>query len=485
MVDVTNLEKLRTCGRLETYSTARHHLGIYKNVGLTATYTSSAATLTSLETLVFGALRGVLAKHAILGAIPLNEEKSYPDVYFARIPEIDFRTCVEFHQREDPLPRDGETDAELDALLVEQHNRDFKDELGSKPFWRLIILTSTKKPNEFSVSWFFHHALADGTSAFLFHESFLAALNSAAPEADADPIFKSLNTALFPPLEELHSMSISWPFFIKAVLGTILPSIFAKRPMKLWTGNPVPAEIDLAQPIHYRTLVFSAETTSKLAQASRKEKTSVTATLQCLLAASLFASVPAAECEKIKIASPMSMRRFLDGVAEDQITNAITQYGYLHQRLAVTSTDEAAKVEVLQYFSWDEARAVKAEIQTELAKEGWDNPIALLKYVSDMPRFFLEQLGKPRSPTLELSNIGVFRVTKTEMEMPWKIGRMTFSQTPNMTSCPICVNVVTGMDGNAVVNFSWREGAVEMELMEHVLECVSKGVEGLTTDPRP
>jgi hypothetical protein len=37
-VVVENLEKLRPCGRLEKYSTARHHLGYFNNVGLTAIY---------------------------------------------------------------------------------------------------------------------------------------------------------------------------------------------------------------------------------------------------------------------------------------------------------------------------------------------------------------------------------------------------------------------------------------------------------------
>lgn len=482
MVDITGLEKLRPCGRLETYSTARHYLGFYKSVGLTAAYISSATVSTSLEKQIFQALRKVISKHSNLSAITVNEEKSFPDVYFARLPEIDLRTCVEFHERVRPFPKNGEADEELDALLAKQHSRDFKDEYGNNPFWRLVVVTSPDRPKEISVSWFFHHALADGTSAFLLHESFVDALNSVAPEADADPIVISPKSALVPSLEELHPLPISWPFLLHAILGLILPSVFNKRPAKLWTGNHVPVEVTTAPKLNYRTHVVSTESTKKLAQISRKEKTSVTATLQCLIAASLFASLPTAEWEKIKIECPISMRRFLNGVAEDQMTNAITQYGYLHERHTTTPSNDTAEVDVLRYFSWDEARAVKSVIQAEVANEGRDNPIALLKYVSDLPQFFKDKLGKPRNPSTEFSNIGVYKNKELGNEGSWKIGRMTFSQSPNLTSCPFCVNAVTGGDGNAVLNFCWNQGAVDEAVIARVIEGVAKGLEHLVAN---
>lgn len=482
MADITKLEKLRPCGRLETYSTARHHLGFYKSVGLTATYTSSTVFSAPLESLVFQALRQVIAKHPNLSAIPVNEEKSYPDVYFARLPEIDLRTCVDFRERADAFPKDGEADADLDALLAEQHSRDYKDEVGRKPFWRLVVVASASRPNEFSASWFFHHALADGMSTVLFHDSFLAALNSAAPEADVNPVVKSPTSALVPAFEDLHPMPISWSFFLQAIGAAIFPSIFNKRPAKLWTGNPIPTGDEPVPKFNYRTLVLSAETTKKLAQASREEKTSVTAALQALLAASLFASLPG-EYEKVKIEGPISMRPFLDGVPEGQMTNAITNYAYLHQRLPPTSTDGVAKAEAdaLRYFSWDEARAVKSAIQAQVAKNGRDNGVALLKYVSDMPKFFTDKLGKPRNLTAEISNIGVYKPKESANEGSWSIGRMTFSPTPDITYGAFGITVVTGGDGNAVISFSWLDGAVEKELLAEVIDKFQKGIDGLTT----
>jgi hypothetical protein len=477
MTDPTTLEKLRPCGRLETFSTARHHLGFYKNVGFTAEYTLSEKPEISLESQVYIALRYVVVEHSHLSAIPLNADQSYPNVYFARLPEIDLRRCVELRERKTPFRKNGEADGELDELLAEQHSRDFKEELGSRPFWRLIVLRSQSDKTRVTATWIWHHALADGASALLFHESFLAGLNSAETTSDANPLVRSPTTDLLPPLEDLHPMPISWSFFLSAVLGSLLLSLFAKRPAKLWTGNTIPADVSTIPRPRYRTLVLSAEDTRKLAQASRKEKTSVTATLQCLLAASLFNALPATEYDRLKIQGPISMKRFLD-VEEKQMTNAITTYSYLHSRCSSAHTKGSSASNVLQNFSWNEARAVKFTITSEVSKSGTDSPISLLRYVSDMPKYLLEKLGKPRDPTTEISNVGVWQ-GKKEPRQKCKVGRMTFSQCPNLVTGAFAVSAVTGGDGNAVLNFCWCEGAVEEEMMQKVVEGVREGVDGL------
>jgi hypothetical protein len=474
MTDPTQLQKLRACGRLETFSTARHHLGFYKNVGFTAEYTSSGTHDASIENQVYIALRHVIAQHPNLSAITLSEDQSYPNVYFARLPEIDLRTCVEIRDHKTLFPKDGETDQELDELLAEQHNRDFKGELGSKPFWRLIVWRCSSHTTKFTATWVWHHALADGASALLFHESFLVGLNSAASDSDTGPIVTTPTADILPPMEDLRPMPVSWSFFLGAILGSVLPSIFAKRPPRLYTGYTIPEDSTAIPRPQYQTLVLSAGTTKKLAQISRAEKVSVTATVQCLLAASLFSHLPAAEYEKLKIDGPISMKRFLN-VDEKQMTNAIAKYSYLHSRPSSLPTDVT---NVLQQFSWNEARAVKSTITSEVAKSGTDNPIALLKYISDMPKYFLEKLGKQRDPTTELSNVGVWQ-GKYELGQRWKVGRMVFSQCPNLASGAFAVSAVTGGDGNAVLNFCWCEGAVEEGFMKKVIEGVREGVEGL------
>ena len=484
------LTSLRPCGRLETYSTARHDLGIYNNVALTATYISPGPQVSELRKVVYAALHWTIAKHTALSVVTLNEGKEYPYVEFARLPLINLDDVVEFRLRCAPSPENGQPDVELDALLMEQHNRGFKEQLGQKPSWRLVILTEPSQPT-LTASWIFHHAPVDGTSALLFHETFLEGLRAASTIDEHGPIVRPPDTPLLPPIEDLHPMDLSLRFLLRALWHEYAPALFRRKTDDVWTGSRAfPSE----QPIPkccFRTFVLSRQTTLRLVQVCRRERTSVTATLQCLFAASLFATPAITNYDKIKIMGPMSMRRFLH-IPKDQMTNAVTQYHYTHVRPAFKScrkTTEGSEAIGVGYFSWEEARDVKSAIEAEVAKGGRDNHASLLKYVPNLHDFFTSKYGKPRSSTAELSNIGVYAKSNaddvkeiaTDAARRWDIGRLTFSQCPNLTGSAFGINAVTGGDGNMSVNLCWGEDAVTEELMAALAEDVERSVLVLTT----
>ena len=54
-----------------------------------------------------------------------------------------------------------EDDKELDTLLQDQANTNFKQEHGALPFWRLSILYTRDKEDEFTASFIFRHAIGD------------------------------------------------------------------------------------------------------------------------------------------------------------------------------------------------------------------------------------------------------------------------------------------------------------------------------------
>lgn len=495
-------ERLRPCGRLETYSTTRHHLGFYNNVGLTATYTTLSTQTKSLEQVVFTALHHVIAKHPNLSAIPREEDKSYPEVYFARLPEIDLTTCVEFHTRSSPIPQGDEHDSELDQLLQSQHSRSFKGNVPRRPYWWLAITSYPSDPRHLTASWIFHHALSDGASSPLFHSTFLEGLNdtSVSPQLNINPLVSTQrlvstpSAQLAPPLEDLHSMSMSWSFFLRAVAGSLLPGYFAPRPQGLWTGSCLARE---AVSSHTTTVVISSETTRAFAAECRRQETSVTAALSTLLSAALFHLVDMPH-DKIKIDTPISLRPFLD-VQDKTMLNAITNHTSTFHRTPATTDQTSSKTRngfLSTQFLWDTARRVKSSLSHEVAKKGADNPIALLKYVKNMHEYFVGKVGGQRESTAEVSNLGVYRpfpsnsspgdnenVTVCGKEQ-WKIGRMIFSQSLNHTGPMVSLSAVTGGDGCLVLSFNWprqpvehAEGA-ERELWK-VPEMMKRGVEEL------
>lgn len=413
----------------------------------------------------------------MLSTIAINEEKPDSDVYFARLPSIDLDTCVDFIERT-AVVREGEEDLELATCLQDRHDLTFNDRpLGTRPFWHLKVLHSPSDPSTFTAVWFFHHALGDGGCGPIFHCSLLAALNDASANLSssepANPIVTSSTQPILPPFESLHPHPISWPFFLRTILGSIFPSIFDHRPQHLWTGPPVSAPNPLPK-TRVQFLTLSAPTTTQLLRLSRENKTTLQATLECSIATSLLTVLPAETYDKVVASGPISVRSILrhngKPLDDNQFALAVSEYTHTHIR---GSTHPTA-------FPWDDARAVRSTIQTELAKKGTDNPVSLLRYVSDMHKFYTEKIGKERKVSFELSNLGLVKVGGGK-QGGWEVGRCVFSQTPNITGPPVVCSAVTGGDGCCVLTFTWLEGVLGEEMVGAVVEGVKRTVEGLVS----
>jgi hypothetical protein len=418
----------------------------------------------------------VIAKHSILSAIPLSEDLSYPGPYFARLPSIDLRTCVTFLLRKSPPPGEGEADAELDDLLSSQHSRNFKDEVGTKPFWRLTILT-TPFHHQFTAVWVVHHALGDGTSGLVFHRSLLSALQSTIISGEVDPVLLSPKNALLPPLEDMHSLPLSAGFLMKGQWNEWFPPSLAG----LWTGSVVKAPGSTPGKTHIKTVVFTKKQTNELVALSRKNKTTVTATLQVVVTSALLANL-GSEFGVVKGGGPISLRPDIKSfnlntdVDIDQAMGVyVSQYGYMHSRFPSSSPSTPA----LASFSWDEARAVRQTIVQEVAKMGSNSMVGLLRWVSDLQSFFTKRIGLPRGDSFEVSNVGVFKAGDMEGKEGWKIGRTVFSQCGAVVGVAFGVSVVTGGDGCAVMAFSWLDAVVQDGFMENVIEGVEEAIEKL------
>lgn len=169
----------------------------------------------------------------------------------------------------------------------------------------------------------------------------------------------------------------------------------------------------------------------------------------------------------------MSMRRFLPDVPADQMVVAVGQLSYTYHRSSASTL-----------FDWEEARKVKKAIGVELAKNGEDNPITLLKYVKDIHRYFAEKGGSEREGSVEVSNIGRWVGGGGDMEEAgkWRVGRLTFSQCANPVGAAICVNVITGGSGELSLGFAWGEGVVSEDLVGEVMTGMKGLAEGLVEE---
>jgi hypothetical protein len=294
-------------GLLERYFTSCYSLRLYINVGLTGYYSGSHST--SLQSTIFSALAIVVQQHPVLSTVFINESPS--NIFYGRLPEIDLSKIVTFVQRQKPYTGAG-ADLESDGLLEKQHDTGFEEMNGTAPFWRLMILTdSTASPKpSFAATFICHHSVGDGVSVVAFHKSFLAALQTINGSLSST-IVQSPKTPMLPTVEDVLKMPVSAKHFLKKVSS----ELFLPTSKNLWIAEP----IKVLTTSHFQSVVISPDITSSFVARCKENDTTVTATIQTVIAAALFQLLPA-KFSTLQCNLSVSLRRWLpDPINEKSI----------------------------------------------------------------------------------------------------------------------------------------------------------------------
>ncbi|EED13754.1 conserved hypothetical protein [Talaromyces stipitatus ATCC 10500] len=480
MEDKVALRRLRFAGRLEKYLTARHFLGFYSNVAVSAFYSHpSPLDVGHLQTLVYKALKELIADHPALGVSVADEDKARP--YYMQLPTVDFSETVTFIPSNTiPDPSDPKGADALDLLLEEQHNHNFKDKMARKPLWRLLIVHKPTESSQFVACFVYHHSISDGTSGLVFHRHFRRKLSQISIDdlkQKEGVIVKTSSKALLPALEDLHPLPLSIRYLLKAFWENYIASTKSKQ-RGLWPAAPVTGD-PTKRRCRFRSVRFSQETTSQLVAACRANSTSLTAAAQTILAASLFANLPLDQFSRLHCDGAVSFRRWLpvDMVDKDSIGNWISQY---HHEYRFIPKNETSPIDAIDIFSWEEARKAKATIQKEVDKQGKDSVVGLLKLAGNLHKYFQSKIGKPRAESFETSNIGTLGCDQQEVsdeKSSWTIGRVVFGQGAEVTGAALEASFVTGNDGCLNVGFSWFEEIVERSIIEKVIVTFKRTIE--------
>ncbi|XP_014558672.1 hypothetical protein COCVIDRAFT_93803 [Bipolaris victoriae FI3] len=459
MGDIEQPLKLRSLGRSEQLSAVSHALGFFNNVGLSAHYgVSEPAAQYDLQRVIYAALACVIQEHAILSAIPVDEDS--PDSYWVQLPTIDLTRSVTFLTRERPLEEIGE-DSELDEILQEQHNIDFKSDYGTLPFWRLVILRDAENELNFTASFIFYHSIGDGAAGLVFHKSFSEALNAASSSSESlsnitTLVHSSPNAQLLPTLEQLHQLPLN-------------PNPVDHRTPGLqeWTGD----SIRLPCQTHYRTLYLSPTSSTSFAQKCKSSNLSVTAGLQATLAHALFDALPPTT-EALTGIIPINLRPWLNLPSGDS-TNAIGSF------------IDAIKVQIPRsHFASESEDAVLGlpaarHTADAISKYLTGNPspsgepytsVAFFGAIPDVAAVFKSMIGAPRDAAFEISNIGRFMRGAGDEEAKWRVGRMAFSRSAVAFGAPLNTSVVSGADGGLTIGFCWQEGVLEDRFVDGVVK---------------
>ncbi|KAJ5742698.1 uncharacterized protein N7511_011099 [Penicillium nucicola] len=457
-------ERLRPVGRLEQYSTARHQVGFYLNVAVSATYSLPDSFTSPIKDYVYQACEAAITEHPSLSAIVADDHTQDP--YFVRLPQIDLDHVVSFQDRQLGLlgtDANGEPtpDLDLQALLATQHNLPFE---APNPLWRLCILQDTENQQHFTAAFVYHHAIGDGTSGKAFHQTLLRAL-STVPSGDPKTVILPPQSPLLPSIETIHSMNLSMWYLTKKLFQA---KIYSRRDEALWTG----AKIRKPTQTRLRLVPFSESIVTVLRDFCRQENTTITAFLQTLVARSLFAHLPV-ESSKLNCSGALSCRRWLlNSITDDCMGVWVQDYEEQYTRDATISSSDNT-------FPWAEARRSRKTISSVLKMKGKDASINLLQFVDNFQQeLCLSRIGLERDKSFEVSNLGVVP-TQTDPDIP-AIRGMVFSQCASVMGNALQVSVVTGGDGCLVLAVSWQEGVVEVDLVNAFIESIRDEIYHLT-----
>jgi hypothetical protein len=414
---------------------------------------------------VYDALTDVLHKHPILSVIPVDEGSTKS--YFAQLPVVHLQECVSFLYRSQPPDTVTQgVDNELDAILQKQHNTNFKSVDDTFPFWRLLILRAPGAEYEFTASFIFHHAIGDGISGLIFHNTFRDALEAASSRPshnmDVEKVISPHEGQILPPLEDLHPLPINEN-----------PIESSMASLKEWKGGC----IKLPCESRYRSQSLSPSTSQAFIQDCKDKNLSVTSALPSVIAMVLFSILPV-ETEALTCIIPVNLRPWLTlprGIADVSMGSYIDAFKVQVQRsgFSVAERDTTGM--------WPQAERVAAKIREYLDNISPSGEpytaVAAFKNVSDVSGVFLSLLENERDAAIEVSNLGTFaglNKTPDGVNTLWQIGRATFSRSSVVSGSAITLSVVTGGDGGLTIGFSWQEGIVENEVIERLWDGVAK-----------
>ncbi|KAM0525811.1 hypothetical protein ACHAPE_000524 [Trichoderma viride] len=470
MANIQQLEKLRPLGKLEQVSATCHHLGFFNNVGLSVHYSLSQLvqpTAFDLRHLIHLAVGRVVQKYRILSAIPVNEDT--PDAHFASLPSVDLSRSIKFLTRSQPWIDLGQgQDRELDAILEDQHNTDFKTGYGTEPFWRMIVLQSAEQKMDFTAAFIYHHAIGDGVSGLVFHKSFHDALE--AFTSTPAPCFKQEETVapkedamILPALGQLHPLPID-----------PAPPANAAESFNQWTGNCI------QHPCKSRWTCFHlSPTVSKSFFLKCKQNgLSVTSVVSSTLATVLFDILPP-DVEALTCIIPINLRPWLQlprEVGDDALGTYIDATRVLFKR-----PEQIPKASHLVNNVWTAARKVSGIVNDYLSNVSPSGEpytaVSALETIPDVSAIFKPMIGKPRDASFEVTNVGIFpaRVTPETSEASiWQVGKVVLSRSCLVTGAAVTVSVATGGDGSMTIGYSWQEGIVSDELVEEINQRVGE-----------
>jgi hypothetical protein len=411
---------------------------------------------------VFAALTIVLCQQPIMGVSVVDETPGAAS--WVRLDTIDLQEVTRFI-----------TISGGQQFIEDEHQKPF-DRVGELPLWRVVIaehmkdttgssgsggLGSDSVDTIFDIGFFYDHAMADGLSGVAFHLDLLDALNALGAEAASsklplEPVIEIPRQELLPNLENAGHFPLSIRFIGWEIIKAF---ILGDKDTKRWTGPPVMFSKDIPPKTRIRTIILPSSISAKISARCRRNKVTITPLLTVLIARHLANMYP--NYSRFLGTIAIQLRRFT-GVSNRQMVNQVSGV------TVSCSTEEKKGYVSCSLVDWDTIRACRAIID-DAAKSPANQITILLKFLSNFEEFFWSKVGKERSWSFELSNVGLADGGLSGSGVA-KLRRLVFSQPANVAEAPYVFSVAGVKGGDMVIALTWQEGVLEEAKAEKVMK---------------
>lgn len=434
------------------------------------------------------ALRACVTQHPVLSTVVSGANTNRPQL--ARVANVNLREHI---RTLDDTPKGEDEEVRMQDLLRQIHNQPWDHESEIPP-WRLYALAAGPSSSDVlhgtHIAFASSHALLDGMSGYAFHTTLLRGLQYLGKHrTDDDPICNaSCDVALPPALDRAATFPISWSFLLRPAMNEFLPRWLA-------SACGVAKDVDDNTWCGVRTRPRK-RTDEQLISTAVRVSTVPYATLQQVLAT----------CRKYE----SRLTALLNHLISKALVTALHRRGHTHTNVVISTAIDlrkcipAAEGTMANYASAvDQAVSIASYVDVEiqehgLTSSGWaaiklasqelqrrsstlaDQPVALLKYLTDLRAWTSKQAAKASDVAFGMSNLGVFSPTSHQSlnaDAHWSIQTMLFSQSADGTGPPFNVNVASVSGGPLSLVITWWPGMLGSddeetfvdELCEHVV----------------
>lgn len=455
----------------------RDVLGLYGYIAATATY--EGPSLPGNSTL-YEVLKRCIDQHPVLSTVILAAESKKPQLARAHIMDLDK------HLRYSKLSDEHEHSiSSLHDRLLEVHNEP-PTEYESIPQWRVWVFPirqNSSSKTTLQVTFACSHSLADGMSLYVFHQSFLRALSEMPKVGTSTSAIYEVKSEseLLPALEHVTKMPISWSLLIPRFFAEYSPPFLAKilglneeDGEDVWCGAgkrpDAPAQGELLTTA-LEILLVPNSTLQRVLKVCRANDGRLTALLDHLTTRALGEALKKRDKSYATFGIEISINlRKVIPQGENQIANYPSAIEQKHDISA--NPDPAAQ---LSSADWDTIRRNTAQL-AKISNTLKDQPIALLKYVTDFRQLVQKRVSNPTNTAFGMSNLGVF-VDNRASEQGWRMTEVVFSQSADGTSAICNINVANVQDGPLAITLTWWPGMLGVDDEESFAQDVLKAIE--------